>query len=75
MLYKVLDTFKIGETTSVTIDGDGLGLQVGMTIVDSKGKEFKILSFAMDVGKSSFENTRSTTLLIKGEFTDSEFNI
>lgn len=64
MIYKVLDIFPIGQNSSVTIEGNGKGLQNGITIKDSLGTSHKLISVAMISG----EKAGTTTLLIEGKF-------
>lgn len=64
MDYKVLDVFRIGNNTSVTIEGKGNGLKNNMRIKDSLGITHKLLSVAMISG----DNRDTTTLLIEGDF-------
>lgn len=64
MDYKVLDVFRIGNNTSVTIEGNGNGLKNNMHIKDSLGITHKLLSVAMISGG----DRDATTLLIEGNF-------
>lgn len=64
MKYKVLDTFPIGQNTSVTIQGNGDGLRNNMEIRDSSGIAHQLITVAM----MSKGEKNMTTLLIQGVF-------
>lgn len=66
--FEVLNVFPIGENTSVTIKGNGDGLKNNMTIKDSSGIAHKLISVAMSSVQSAKENSKTTTLLVKGKF-------
>lgn len=72
MRYKVLDTFRIGESTSVTIQGNGNGLMNGVEIQDESGRSYRIKSVAMIEGENPENMEESTTLLISGSFEGKE---
>ena len=63
MKYKVLDTFPIGQNTSVT-QGNGDGLRNNMEIRDSSGIAHQLITVAM----MSKGEKNTTTLLIQGVF-------
>lgn len=65
-MLKVLDTFPVGNNTSVTISGDGADLENGKVLRGSDNKDYTILSVAMLSGVEASEIGKSTTLLIKG---------
>lgn len=68
MKYKVLDTLKVGNNTSVTIEGKGENLRNHMLIFDTDNVAHMLLSVAMP-GRIDAETIRQqTTLLIEGEF-------
>ena len=68
MVYKVMDMFKVGNDTSVTIDGNGDGLHNKMEVFDENNVQHMILSVAMQSGANASSIRTLTTLLIKGEF-------
>lgn len=68
MKYKVLDTFKMGKSTSVTIQGNGNGLMNGMEIKDESGRSHRIESVAMVECEKPENVAELTTLLISGSF-------
>ena len=68
MVYKVMDMFKVGNDTSVTIDGNGDGLHNKMEVFDENNVQHMILSVAMQSGANASSIRTQTTLLIKGEF-------
>ncbi|MEE1085814.1 MAG: hypothetical protein U0L05_01380 [Schaedlerella sp.] len=68
MNYKVLDVFPVGKNTSVTIEGNGIGLKNNMIIGDSLGVAHKLISVAMVAGQSTEETGKTTTLLVEGNF-------
>lgn len=68
MVYKVMDMFKVGNDTSVTIDGNGDGLHNKMEVFDENNVQHMILSVAMQSGANASSIRAQTTLLIKGEF-------
>lgn len=68
MKYKVLDTLKVGNNTSVTIEGKGENLQNQMLIFDSDNVAHTLLSVAMTEGIDAENIGRQTTILVAGEF-------
>ena len=68
MKYKVLDTLKIGDNTSVTIEGRGENLRNQMLVFDTDNMAHTLLSVAMPAGVDIDNNGKQTTLLIEGEF-------
>lgn len=65
MTYEVLNVFEVGEDTSVTIRGNGDGLNNNMIITGDDGIQYKIISIAMVAKKTTADET---TILIKGRF-------
>ncbi len=68
MNYKVIDTFPVGENTSVTIEGNGEGLKNNIVIRDSSGVTHQLITVAM----VSSEEKNVTTLLVQGVFESKE---
>ena len=68
MNYKVIDTFPVGENTSVTIKGNGEGLKNNIVIRDSSGATHQLITVAM----VSSEEKNVTTLLVQGVFDSKE---
>lgn len=68
MNYKVIDTFPVGENTSVTIEGNGEGLKNNIVIRDSSGVTYQLITVAM----VSSEEKNVTTLLVQGVFESKE---
>lgn len=75
MKYSVIDAFRIGDGTSVTIKGNGNGLESGMLIHDEYGTAYIVKSIAMDQRKIPEDIEKSTTLLIQGEFSSKEIRV
>lgn len=75
MKYKVLDTLKIGDNTSVTIEGKGEELHNQMLIFDTDNIAHTLLSVAMPAGQDAASIGNQTTLLIEGEFKSESVNI
>ena len=73
MKYKVLDTLKIGDNTSVTIEGKGEELHNQMLIFDADNIAHMLLSVAMPAGQEDIRN--QTTLLVEGEFKSESVNV
>ena len=72
MRYKVLNTFKIGKSTSVTIQGDGNGLMNGMEVKDEFGRSHRVETIAMVECEKPENVAELTTLLIPGSFEGKE---
>lgn len=68
MTYKVLDTFRIGENTSVTIKGNGESLHNQMMIFDSDNVAHTLLSVGMSAGHDVDKIGEETIILIEGDF-------
>lgn len=68
MTYKVLDTFLVGDNTSVTIGGNGDGLRNDILVTDSEGREYHLLSVAMVSGQQAPGVKEATTILLEGVF-------
>lgn len=67
-MYKVLNTFAVGNNTSVTIEGNGEGLRNDMWVTGSDGKPYKLLSVAMPLDVSSYTIGKTTTVFVEGDF-------
>lgn len=68
MTYKVIDIFRIGDNTSVTIEGSGKGLRNHIIVTSAEGTKHELLSVAMVSGHPQSERRKTTTVLIKGFF-------
>lgn len=68
MMYKVLDTFRVGRNTSVTVEGNGEEFKENMIVLDSDGNPHNLISVAMLAGISAERIGKTTTVLIEGEF-------
>lgn len=75
MNYRVLDTLKVGNNTSVTIEGKGEKLHNNMTIFDDDNIAYILLSVAMLSGEKVEHARDRTILLIEGEFNSESVNI
>lgn len=75
MTYKVLDILKIGDNTSVTIEGKGERLHNQMIIFDADNIAHTLLSVAMPANEEAGDMRKQTTLLIKGEFQSEAINV
>ena len=75
MKYKVLDTLKIGDNTSVTIEGKGEELHNQMLIFDANNIAHMLLSVAMPAEQDTDDIGKQTTLLIEGEFKSEIVNV
>lgn len=77
-MFTVIDTYKIGDNLSVTLDGECEQLKNGVTLKDRAGNKYKVLSVGMTHFNNPTDITRSTTVLlmpcslIKGEKLDFE---
>lgn len=67
-MYKVLNTFAVGNNTSVTIEGDDEGLRNDMRVTGSDGKSYNLISVSMPLDVSSDAIGKTTTVLIEGDF-------
>lgn len=75
MKYKVLDTLKIGNNTSVTIEGKGEEFHNQMLIFDADNLAHTLLSVAMPAGQASEDIGSQTILLVEGEFKSESVNV
>lgn len=75
MKYKVLDALKIGDNTSVTIEGKGEELHNQMLIFDADNIAHMLLSVAMPAGQAAEDIRNQTTLLVEGEFKSESVNV
>lgn len=73
--YKVLDAMKIGDNTSVTIEGKGEELHNQMLIFDTDNVAHTLLSVAMPAGQAAEDIGNQTILLIEGEFKSESVNV
>lgn len=69
MEFKVKNVFRVGNNTSVTIEGNGDGLKNGMRANNGK---FRILSVAM---VNTTDGLPETTLLVEGDFQEKTINV
>lgn len=75
MIYRVLDTLKVGDNTSVTIEGKGEELHNNMTIFDGDHIAYTLISVAVLSGEKAEYVGNQTILLIEGEFNSESVNI
>ena len=68
MTYKVLDRLRIGENTSITIEGKGENLHNKMMIFDSDNVAHVLISVGMPAAQESDKIGESTTILVEGDF-------
>lgn len=68
MTYKVLDRIRIGENTSITIEGKGENLHNQMMIFDSDNIAHMLISVGMPAGQEADKIGTSTTILVEGDF-------
>ena len=68
MTYKVLDRLRIGENTSITIEGKGESLHNQMMIFDSDNIAHVLISVGMSAGQETDKIGASTTILVEGDF-------
>lgn len=68
MTYKVLDRLRIGENTSITIEGKGENLHNQMMIFDSDNVAHVLISVGMPAAQESDKIGESTTILVEGDF-------
>ena len=59
---KIIDRLPIGNNTSIIVNGNDIGIKIGMCILDSNQNKYKILSVGMT------NNMNTTMLLIEGKF-------
>ena len=59
-MFTVIDTFKIGDNLSVTLDGECEQLKNGVTLKGRAGNKYKVLSVGMTHFNNSTDITRST---------------
>ncbi len=64
----ILDKIVIGGNTAITLLGDGFNLKIGQRLLDSKGISHKILSIAMVEHEDPKDITKSTTVLVEGDW-------
>lgn len=68
MTYKVLDRLRLGENTSITIEGKGENLHNQMMIFDSDNVAHVLISVGMPAGQEPDRIGDSTTILVEGDF-------
>ena len=68
MTYKVLDRLRLGENTSITIEGKGENLHNQMMIFDSDNVAHVLISVGMPAGEEPDRIGDSTTILVEGDF-------
>ena len=68
MTYKVLDRLRLGENTSITIEGKGENLHNQMMIFDSDNVAHVLISVGMTAGEEPDRIGDSTTILVEGDF-------
>lgn len=68
MMYNVISMLPVGQTTSVTIEGNGDGLKNNMRITDSKGVTYELMSVGMTSDRDARDTMKTTSILIKGKF-------
>jgi hypothetical protein len=68
-VFKVIDTLKIGDNTSIIINDKGSEIKNGVGILDEYGKPYVVLSVGMNNNKGRMD---TTTLLIEGAFNSSK---
>lgn len=68
MKHKVIDTIKVGTNTAVTLEGRGADLKNGLLVKDENGKQYNLLTVALESGNSAENILKTTTVLIQGKF-------
>lgn len=67
--FRVINTLRIREKTSVLIDGRGDLFAAGTTVLDENNNSYKVLSVGMSAGASDVKySLGKTSLLLEGEF-------
>ena len=63
-MFEVLDTLKIGENLSVTLNGKCAELKNGSKVKDANGNMYNVISVGMTRFNNPTDISTSTTLLI-----------
>ena len=63
-MLKVLDTFRIGDKLSVTLEGRCEEIKNGRNLVDDGGQKYDILSVAMVRSDNPSDFSKTTTVLM-----------
>lgn len=66
MHLNIIDKFKVGENTSISVNGNMEQLKNGATIKDEHNNRFVVLSVAMVNNKNKAKLSETTELLLKG---------
>lgn len=75
MLYKVINTLKVGNNTAVMLEGDITKLKNGMLVTGTTGNTYKVISVGMTAGIDPNEIGKTTDCLIEGSFGEKELII
>ncbi len=77
IIYNVLDTIRIGDNTSVLIDGKSTPFKNGVGVLDGNGKPYEVLSVGMSSSSNSDtkELLSKTSLLVKGNFSSDKLYV
>lgn len=67
MRYDVIDTFKVGDNTAVTLNAYGVGVDMKRPLIGEKGEKYMILGVGMSAGDRPDMNY-PLDLLVKGKF-------
>ena len=68
MTYRVLDRLRIGENTSITIEGKGENFHNQMMVFDSDNIAHRLISVGMPAGQDVDKIGVLTTMLVEGDF-------
>ena len=63
-MLKVLDTFKIGDMLSVTLEGKCEAIKNGSKLVDKKNNIYEVAFVAMTNNNNPYDFLKTTTVLI-----------
>lgn len=63
-MFRVLDVFKIGETLSVTLNGNGEMIRNGSKLADNNGRVYTVVSVGMTKHNNLSDISKITNVLI-----------